>query len=127
MPGEDVCELSILFTDDAEIQKLNSAYRFKNKPTDVLSFSLLEGDDTGVPTTSLGDIAVSLETAEKQAPEYGNSFPEEILRLLIHGVLHLLGYDHENVSEAEVRRMQEKEDELFEKYSKEVATFLDSL
>ncbi len=127
MPEEEICELSILFTDDAEIQKLNSAYRYKNVPTDVLSFSLLEGDDTGVPTTSLGDIAVSLETTERQASEYGNSFPEEILRLLIHGLLHLLGYDHEDVPEEEVKRMQEKEDVLFEKYSKEVATFLDSL
>ena len=103
-------ELSILFTDNEEIKSLNSAYRNKDKPTDVLSFPV----DDELFEESLGDIAISLEQAESQAPDFGNDTKHEILRLLIHGALHLVGYEHEDVSQEEVQRMQSKEDELFD-------------
>ena len=104
-------ELSILLTTDKEIQQLNAQYRGKDAPTDVLSFPQLE-DEPPDGSALLGDIVISMETANRQADEHGVSFQEEILRLLIHGLLHLLGYDHENVTPAEAERMQSKEAEL---------------
>ena len=106
-----VSEVSIVLTTDQEIQSLNRDYRQKDKPTDVLSFSLLEGAPG--PTQSLGDIVISLDTAEQQAQDLGVPLDDELLRLLIHGLLHLLGYDHENVSKEEEERMKEREDQLF--------------
>lgn len=105
-------ELSILVTDDREIQQLNNDYRGKDKPTDVLSFSLDEGEFSLYSQGHLGDIVISQETAVRQALEYEVSLMEEMQRLLIHGLLHLLGYDHENVPEEEVKRMEAKEEEL---------------
>ena len=104
-------ELSLLFTDDKEIAELNKKYRDKSGPTDVLSFSQKEGE--GVESNHLGDLVISLETAERQAEEYGVSFEEEILRLVIHGLLHLCGYEHEGVSEEEAERMFAKQEELY--------------
>jgi len=106
----DDAELSLLITDDAEIAELNSTYRNKQKPTDVLSFSQQEGE--GAAEGILGDVVISLDTAERQAVEYEVSVAEELQRLLIHGVLHLCGYDHENVPEAVAEEMREKEREL---------------
>ncbi len=107
-------ELSILFTTDKHIQELNCQYRNKNIPTDVLSFAAREQAVKALPIDILGDVVISVETASRQAIERSISFKEEVLRLLIHGLLHLLGYDHENVEESEVKRMQEKEDFLME-------------
>ncbi|RMG44146.1 MAG: rRNA maturation RNase YbeY [Candidatus Dadabacteria bacterium] len=107
-----VKRLSVLFTGDSEIKLLNAHYRGKDTPTDVLSFSMLEGDDSG-PRTSLGDIVISIDTARRQAEDLQVSLEEELLRLLLHGLLHLLGFDHENVSEKEVLRMQAAEDALY--------------
>jgi probable rRNA maturation factor len=112
---ESVTELSVSFVSDDEMQQLNSQYRGKDRTTDVLSFSQLEGEEDffGVPTV-LGDLVVSLDTCKAQAVEYGVTEEQELLRLLIHGVLHLMGYDHENVPESEVIRMQTKEDDLMD-------------
>ncbi len=107
-------ELSILLTSDFEIHQLNHDYRNKDKPTDVLSFALREGEGREFAGDMLGDIVISLETAERQAADRGITLTDEVLRLLIHGTLHLLGYDHENVSRAEAKRMFDKEQELFE-------------
>lgn len=107
-------ELSILLTDDCEIKSLNHAYRHKDYATDVLSFPLEEGAD--VPCLQeryLGDVVISLETASKQAVANELTFMQEIARLLIHGILHLLGYDHENVPDETAQLMQNKEDELW--------------
>ena len=112
--GSDEQELSILLTDDEEIRQLNAGYRGKDAPTDVLSFSLNEGEGTAFAVNQLGDVVISVETAERQAEALGWSLQEEFLRLLIHGVLHLHGYDHENVSVEEAERMRRKEEELFE-------------
>ncbi len=115
---DTVCELSLLITSDSHIRELNRDFRGKDKATDVLSFSQIEGDELGPGPFSLGDIVISLDTTVRQAAELKHSLGEELLRLLIHGILHLLGYDHENVPEDEVKRMQDLEDRLFQ-------TFLD--
>ncbi len=109
--AKSIHEIDIVFTDDKEIKKLNSAYRAKNKPTDVLSFSQTEGEDLDF-IESLGDIIISLDTAKKQAKQYKVTFEEEVLRLLMHGMLHLLGYDHVDVPEEVAEEMRAREDEL---------------
>ena len=92
---------------DPEIHDLNRQYRKKDKPTDVLSFPLA---DKLYPTL-LGDVVISLDTATRQAQRRGHSLREELQTLLIHGILHLLGYDHE-VSRSEAARMRHKEREV---------------
>ena len=112
--AQNVCrgELSILITDDKEIRRLNKKYRRKDKATDVLSFAPAEAKGFVCHENILGDVVISAETAKRQAKEYGVSFAEEFARLLIHGILHLLGYDHENVSKRKALEMQELEDKL---------------
>ena len=105
--GHSGAELSVLLVGDAEMRRLNRDYRGKDRPTDVLSFSLLEGEGAGV-STAIGDVVISVETAARQARENGFTLREEIDRLLVHGILHLVGYDHEG-SAAEARRMRRKE------------------
>ncbi|MEE9543417.1 MAG: rRNA maturation RNase YbeY, partial [Thermodesulfobacteriota bacterium] len=80
-------EVSILLTDDEGIRELNEMYRDMDRPTDVLSFPLND-------SYMLGDIVISLERVSVQAKDYSVSFDEELTRLLMHGLLHLLGYDH---------------------------------
>jgi rRNA maturation RNase YbeY len=91
---------------------LNREYRGQDRSTDVLAFPLREGP--GPISNLLGDVVIALPVAISQAREYGHSVDEELIRLLIHGVLHLLGYDHEK-GEREARRMQRKERMLFGK------------
>ncbi|RYZ10172.1 MAG: rRNA maturation RNase YbeY [Myxococcales bacterium] len=85
-------ELSVLLTDDAEIHRLNREHRQKDKPTDVLAFAMDESvpDPAGI----LGDVVISLDTAERQARSRKRPLVEEVRFLLAHGVLHLIGYDH---------------------------------
>ncbi len=99
------CEVSLTFTDNAGIQALNRAYREIDKPTDVLSFPLFEGD---AQQKQLGDIVLSLERCYEQAEEFGHSFERECAFLTVHSTLHLLGYDHVNSEEedADMRRRQ---------------------
>ncbi|MFP8876063.1 MAG: rRNA maturation RNase YbeY [Myxococcota bacterium] len=108
MPG---AEISISLVDDSAISELNATYREKQGATDVLSFSLLEGDHSERRGALLGDVVVSLETAARQAARGGRSLDQEVLRLLIHGALHLLGHDHEEAGEA--RRMRAEERRLW--------------
>ena len=103
---QDSAELSLVLAGNREIQKLNRLYRSKNEPTDVLSFPL--GKDLPKGEVLLGDVIISVEKAASQARERGGSLEEELETLLIHGILHLLGYDHE-VSVKEARRMQRME------------------
>ncbi|MEW6273280.1 MAG: rRNA maturation RNase YbeY [Thermodesulfobacteriota bacterium] len=104
--GEDGSELSIALVGDDEMQRLNRDYRGKDRPTDVLAFAQREGE--GLPGEAasglLGDVVIALPTAERQASERGHGVERELAELLVHGVLHLLGYDHER-SPAEARRM----------------------
>lgn len=93
----DNTEVSILLTDDAQIAELNNQYRDVDGPTDVLSFSQTEGEDEpiqGIEDGLLGDVVISVETAQRQADEQAKSLESEIDMLLVHGLLHLLGYDH---------------------------------
>jgi len=103
-------EISILFLDDNGILKLNRKYRGIERPTDVLSFALNQGDFPDPQPEMWGDIVISVETAARQAVEAGDSFEDEITRLLVHGALHLLGYDHERSKKdaARMRRMERK-------------------
>ncbi len=95
-------EISILLTGDAEMKKLNSRYRGKRKTTDVLSFP--SGDGPGPKV--IGDIVISAPKARRQAKSIGSSFEREVLFLIVHGLLHLLGYDHEK-SEKDAGKMEE--------------------
>ena len=106
-------EVSILLTGDKDIRRLNQEFRSIDQPTDVLSFPQNADEDPCIPEEIiLGDIAVSLDIAKAQAKEHGLDFKEEIILLLIHGILHLLGYDHE-ISEKEETKMRNKTRELF--------------
>jgi probable rRNA maturation factor len=90
---EDNTEVSITFVNNKQIRKLNNTYRHIDKPTDVLSFPF--DNSFNLPVNVLGDVIISTEKAELQAKEYGHSLEREIAFLLVHGILHLLGYDHE--------------------------------
>ena len=93
-------ELSILLTDDAKIALLNETFRGKKGPTDVLSFP--NGEKVG-KRLILGDVVISVDTARRQARDLGRSLKVQILRLLVHGIVHLMGYDHERGGEEERR------------------------
>ena len=102
---------------------LNNTYREKDAPTDVLSFSQIEGQDLiTIDGDCLGDVVISIDTAAKQAKENNLSLDQEVLRLSIHGLLHLLGYDHENVSDAEAQKMFLLEEKLFSRYFQDFET-----
>jgi len=104
-------EISILLCHNEYIHALNKQYRHIDRPTDVLSFALNEGEDDGYDgpdTALLGDIIISLEKVAEQAAEYGHSFERELAYLTIHGMLHILGYDHmEPEDKAEMRGEEE--------------------
>ena len=100
--------VDVILIDDDFMKKLNRKFTRRRKTTDVLSFGMKEGENTGVDYPGLGDIYVSLDQAKRQASEYGISLKEETSRLVIHGLLHLLGYDHKNKKQAEM--MKEKEE-----------------
>jgi len=103
-------ELSIVLCDDAFIRPLNMDYRGKDAATDVLSFAMQEGEDLLEEDPVLGDLVISVETAGRQAAEQGHDLGAELRVLLVHGLLHLLGYDHEvdEVEAAEMRAAEEK-------------------
>ncbi len=100
-------ELSIALVDDDEMRTLNATWRGRERPTDVLSFSMLEGEGAEHRGPLLGDVVIDIETAARQARQRRRGLDEELARLLIHGTLHLLGHDHE--AEAEAREMQREE------------------
>lgn len=108
-------EVSITLTDDKTIHDLNRNYRGIDRPTDVLSFAFHESDEPAIITDdvdeaidTLGDIIISVERAKSQAEDYGHSLRREIVFLTVHGMLHLLGYDHMEESD---RLEMEKEQE----------------
>ncbi|WP_349262905.1 rRNA maturation RNase YbeY [Allocoleopsis sp.] len=101
LPQADAYELSLRLTDDTEIQALNAQYRHKDQPTDVLAFAAMEVNSPQLPTLMqlslplyLGDLVISVETAERQAQQQGHSLQTELGWLATHGLLHLLGWDH---------------------------------
>lgn len=109
--GEAEAELSIALVDDAEMAVLNERWRGRAGPTDVLAFALREGRHARHRGALLGDVVIAVGVAARQAVERGHDLETECRRLLIHGVLHLLGYDHERPDEA--RRMRARERSLW--------------
>jgi probable rRNA maturation factor len=104
-------EISILITDDQTIHKLNHTYRQMDRPTNVLSFPMQEGQFSDITPGLLGDVVISCDTAEKEANSAGIRLDERISQLLIHGILHLLGFDHET-GEGDARVMEDKSIEI---------------
>ncbi len=94
-------ELSLVFTDDASIRQINAEWRRKDQPTNVLSFPAFPLKPGNMPGPMLGDIVVARETLEREAVELGKSFDDHLTHLLVHGFLHLFGYDHLEAAEAE--------------------------
>ncbi len=113
-------ELSILITDDANIEKINTAYFNRPKPTNVISFSMTEGEfaDVNPEAKMLGDIVISMETAMREAEEALMPVEERFIQLLVHGLLHIFGYDHES-PEADAEAMEKKSEVLMEMLRKE--------
>ena len=116
----DSAEVSINFVEDGVIHVLNREWRGIDRATDVLSFEC-DGADSEIGTVEiegevfeLGDVFVAVDVAEKQAPEYGMSFADEMSLLITHGMLHLCGYDH--MSEEEARQMESRERELLSEF-----------
>jgi rRNA maturation RNase YbeY len=97
--GKKQCELSILLVDDRRMTELNTAFRDKNKPTNVLSFPMA-GDEEWPGPQLLGDIVISLDTAAREAEAAGIPLVDHLTVLLVHGLVHLLGHDHERGPEA---------------------------
>lgn len=103
-------EFSITLTDDAHIHALNKKFRGVDRATDVLSFAFRESDEpeiVGADFEILGDVIISLERAKMQAEEFGHSFLREVIFLEVHGLLHLLGYDH--IDDDERREMEDEQ------------------
>ncbi len=108
-------EISVSFVDEAEMRALNGEWRGIDAPTDVLSFECDSAFDDSIPADEvieLGDIILAPEVIARQAPGFGNEPAGELALMLVHGTLHLLGYDHIDEDEAEV--MESREDELLE-------------
>jgi len=106
-------ELSVTIVGDRTIRRINREYLDKDRPTNVISFSLQEGDCSGVVPHALGDVVISAATAAREAEQGGQTVHQRLCFLLLHGILHLCGFDHERSGETEARRMQRKERELF--------------
>lgn len=106
--------LSVLVTDDEAVRRLNAQYLGEDTPTDVLAFPTGEADEEFVLPPDephhLGDVIIACPTAQRQAAEQGHSLQREIAHLLVHGILHLLGYDH--VEPGDARRMHGREEEI---------------
>ncbi len=105
-------EISILLVDDAQIHDLNQRYLGRNKPTNVLAFPMREGEFSSLHPNLLGDLVISVEMAKRESRKFGFSPMEMISLLMIHGILHLIGYEHEG-NKKEARKMALKQKELF--------------
>lgn len=109
-------DVTVLLTDDDTIHRLNASFRHVDRPTDVLTFPAWEGEALAqLPDGYLGDIAISLPTALRQAAEYGHSLTRELSFLAVHGTLHLLGYDH--MEQADADAMFALQDKILEEMS----------
>lgn len=108
-------EVDITIVDDEEIHRLNREYRNVDRPTDVLSFALDEGGEDepelldALEEHLLGDIIISAETAQRQGEEFGHGLTREVVYLAVHGLLHLLGYDHMTEEDKVIMRAKEEE------------------
>lgn len=98
---------------DRAIRTINRDYLGRDKTTNVISFALQEGECSGINPDVLGDVVISADTAAREAEEAGETFWSRLCFLLLHGILHLTGYDHERSGEAEARKMEAREREIF--------------
>ncbi|MFN2427502.1 MAG: rRNA maturation RNase YbeY [Candidatus Binatia bacterium] len=105
--GRNDAELCVMLVDDERMRELNSQWRGKDSTTDVLSFSQLEGEEMNAQADMLGDVVVSVDVLRRQAADGGWTVEEELTRLVLHGVLHLLGFDHDNDDDARAMRAEE--------------------
>lgn len=101
-------ELSLTFTDDAHVAELNTRWRGRGGPTNVLSFPLIEIEPGAQLPPMLGDIVIALETVSREAEEQGKPLIDHLTHLVVHGLLHLLGYDHVDDDEAETMELVER-------------------
>ncbi len=111
--GYPDAELSILILDNAGIQQINREYLQRDRPTNVISFAMQEGEGGGLTPQLLGDVVISAERAASDAAEAQVPFEHELVFLLLHGILHLVGYDHERGTAQEAARMEAREREIF--------------
>jgi probable rRNA maturation factor len=112
----------VVIADDAGIREINRDYLQRDRPTNVISFPMQEGEGGGINPLLLGDVVISAETAARDAAEAGIPFEHELWFLLLHGILHLLGFDHERGSAEEGLRMEAREQELFAMVREEFLT-----
>ena len=105
-------ELSLLFVNDLQIQALNQQYLHRDKPTNVLAFPMREGEFSTLHPHLLGDLVISVETAKRQSNRFRLNAMEMVILLMIHGVLHLIGYEHEGTKKG-AREMSLKQEILF--------------
>ena len=104
-------EISILIVDDPQIEELNQQYLNREGPTNVIAFAMREGEFADLSPHLLGDVVISMDTAAKEAQIAATSMERRFNELLVHGVLHLMGFDHET-SEDDARVMEDKSREL---------------
>jgi len=109
LPAKARTSLSILLTDDDEMRKLNAGWRAKDKPTNVLSFPAENAVDPAKPPAYLGDVALGLATCKREAREQKKTLADHVAHLTVHGVLHLIGYDHMDDDQAEAMEPLETE------------------
>lgn len=116
MDAPDACEVSISLVDADEIHELNRTYRGIDKPTDVLSFECDDPWDTHEPDTpiEIGDVVIALDVVDGQRAQFGTSLEQEASLMLVHSLLHLLGYDH--IEETEALEMEALEKEILDAY-----------
>ena len=105
-------ELSLLFVNDLQIQALNRKHLRRDEPTNVLAFPMREGEFSTLHPHLLGDLVISVETAKRQSSRFGLNDMEMVILLMVHGVLHLIGYEHEGTKKG-AREMTLKQKELF--------------
>ncbi len=106
-------EISLLFVNDLQIQALNRRYLCRDKPTNVLAFPMRKGEFSTLHPHLLGDLVISVETAKRQSNRFGLDEMEMVVLLMVHGVLHLIGYEHEGTKKG-AREMTFKQKELFQ-------------
>jgi probable rRNA maturation factor len=109
--GYENAELSILIVDDPQIAVFNQQYLNRKGPTNVIAFPMRTGPYGDITPQLLGDVVISVDTADREGKQMGSSMEERFTQLLVHGILHLLGYDHET-SDQDAREMEEKSDEI---------------
>jgi probable rRNA maturation factor len=115
--GYPDAQLSVLIVSDGQIAELNQTYLNHEGPTNVISFPMQEGPFADITPDLLGDVVISADTAHREAEKAGMEMTERFNELLIHGILHLVGYDHVN-SEQEAAVMEQKSDELMKRIGK---------